>query len=404
MDFCRPDKMKCLKYQDQRLRFGPQQHDLTVYESSYRAPIYIYEWSGIERRVQKLKEVFKNQAQLHYAMKANSLPEILRRLHKTGCGVDTVSIGEVLRAIECGIPPEKIIFSGVGKTSAELEKALELKLHQINVESLPELQRLLHICQNKKKKVALALRLNPNVDAKTHPYITTGSKNNKFGIDDMTAGECLRLIEKNRDFLQLQGLTVHVGSQILDVSVFESAVQWLTDFARDCKGQGFAIQSLDIGGGLGIHYDKDDLAGEESLAESYAKILLKHVDTKSYKLLLEPGRWLVAHSGVLISRVEYVKKTSQKNFMILDTGVHHLLRPALYGALHRIFPIRQGEASEKFDVVGPLCESSDVLARDVMLPPLKEGDLLAISDAGAYGYEMASEYNLRERPAQILLD
>lgn len=396
--------MSSLQYLDKRLHFGLKKHDLGEVNADYSAPVYFYEWSGIETRFKKLSDAFNGQARIHYAMKANSNEEILQRLAKLGSGVDTVSGGEIDRAIDCGFKPDKIIFSGVGKTTEELSRALQLKIHQINVESLPELERLIKLCKEKRTKMAIGLRLNPDVDAKTHPYITTGSKLNKFGIDGETAIQCLNLTKKHSDVIKLQGLTIHVGSQITDPTVFESALRWLLGFTRTCEAAGHAIESLDIGGGIGIHYDKDDHEGEEKLMKTYAASALRMIDTKKYKILLEPGRWLVAHSGVLIGKIEYVKKAPHRSFVILDTGVHHLIRPALYNALHRIFTLKEGSDSQKFDVVGPLCESSDVMARDVLLANPQEGDLVAIADAGAYGYEMASEYNLRDRPAQIVLE
>ncbi len=396
--------MSYLQYLDKSLHFGSKKHDLSAFAREYSAPIYCYEWTGIASRYGKLTEAFGSSVRIHYAMKANSHEEILRRLARLGSGVDTVSGGEIDRAVDCGFKPEKIIFSGVGKTSEELSQALSLKIHQVNVESLPELERLIKLCKERKSKMAIGLRLNPDVDAKTHPYITTGSKLNKFGIDGETAIQCLNLVKKNSDVVKLQGLTIHIGSQILDLTVFESALHWLMGFTKACETNGHVIESLDLGGGVGIHYEKDDIESEERLMKSYAQSALRIVDTKKYRVMLEPGRWLVAHSGVLIGRVEYVKKTPQRNFVILDTGVHHLIRPALYNAVHRILPIKQGLDSQKVDVVGPLCESSDVLARDILLPELQEGDLLAIADSGAYGYEMANEYNLRDRPARVLLE
>lgn len=408
LDFCRDVGSNCtmstLKYLDQRLHFGLKNHDLCSFAKDYHSPIYCYEWSGIETRYKKLSEAFGPAVRIHYAMKANSHEDILSRLAKLGAGVDTVSGGEIDRAIDCGFKPEKIIFSGVGKTIEELSRALSLKIHQVNVESLPELERLIQLCRDRKSRMAIGLRLNPDVDAKTHPYITTGSKMNKFGIDGETAIQCLNLIKKNSDAVKLQGLTVHVGSQILDVSVFESALHWLMGFTKACESDGHVIESLDLGGGIGIFYDKEDLESEERLMQAYAATVLRIVDPKKYRILLEPGRWLVAHSGILIGRIEYVKKTPQRNFVILDTGVHHLIRPALYNAVHRILTLQQGPDGQNVDVVGPLCESSDVLARDISLPIVKEGDLVAIADSGAYGFEMANEYNLRDRPARVLLE
>lgn len=399
-------RMKVLKYLDGRLHFGIKNHDLSRFE---RAPLYIYEWSGIAERFNHLEQAFRRATQsskaapvrIHYAMKANSHPEILKSLAQLDCGVDVVSGNEMSMALECGFAPHRVIFSGVGKSHHEIRQAIDKGIRQINVESLPELRRILDMCQAEKKTANLALRLNPNVDPKTHPYISTGLEFNKFGIDGETAQEALRLIQEHSAHLHLRGLTMHIGSQILETSVFREAAEWMATFVRGCREAGHTIESLDLGGGVGIHYDRNAEDEELSLMDTYAQVARQVFPEE--ELLIEPGRWLVGHSGILLAKVEYVKRTPKRNFVILDTGMHHLLRPALYGANHRIFPVRQGESKETFDVVGPICESSDIFARDLPLPALQEGDLIAIADAGAYGYEMASEYNLQQRPERVFL-
>lgn len=392
-------------YQKRRLHFGPKSNDLSAQVADYRGPVYVYEWQGIAKRVEVLRHSFGLSAQLHYAMKANSHPSILKSFAAVGVGVDTVSEGEIRLAMECGIPADKIIFSGVGKSSQEITTALDAKILQINVESESELKRIIQIARDRKTPAKVALRLNPNIDAKTHPYITTGAQENKFGLDEQSAMACMQLIKESPSQVSLQGLAIHIGSQILDVNVFEQAASWLIRFAERLKGQGVIVTHLDFGGGVGIFYDRDDDDGEFSLVRDYGDLLQKLLKLGSYVPILEPGRFLVGHSGVLLTRVEYLKKTPQKMFVVVDTGVHHLIRPALYGARHRIFPLLESADLDKhvYDVVGPLCESSDVLAREVKLGTLREGDFLAIADCGAYGFEMASEYNLRSKPDRVLL-
>lgn len=395
--------MAFLAYKNQELCFGPQQHKLSQFQNG-PTPLYVYEWSGIKHRYQKMKSAFQNKADLHFAMKSNSFPEILKRMAALGSGVDVVSVGEMNIALECGFPANKIVFSGVGKSKEEIRAALKVGIEQINVESEPELQRILTLATEMKTKAAVALRLNPDVSPETHPYITTGFRENKFGLEKLAALRCLELIRENPQALSFRGLTLHIGSQLFNLEDYSDAIDWILNFADEVEATGLKIENLDLGGGLGIYYESDRHSDEEALLENYAAMVLEKMKGRSYQLQLEPGRWIVAHSGVLVTRVQYLKETPYKNFLVVDTGMHHLIRPALYSATHRILPLEEQVAVDVFDVVGPICESSDFLGHNVPLPRLKEDDLLVIADAGAYGYEMSSEYNSHQRPQRLLLE
>lgn len=396
--------MSFLQYVKGRLCFGPQKHDLQSLLENQPTPCYLYEWSGIESRYRKMSQAFGEGTELHFAMKSNSFPDILRRLAALGAGVDVVSGGELQIALDNGFPAQKIIFSGVGKTRAEIRQAILADIEQINVESEPELWRILRIAQELAKPAAIALRLNPDVSPETHPYITTGFRENKFGLDRGAALRCLDLIRQQPQHLQFRGLTLHIGSQLFDLTDYGDAIDWILEFAGEVEQSGLKVRTLDLGGGLGIYYESTRHDDEEKLMTAYAEMVRQKMQGRPYQLQLEPGRWLVAHSGILATRIQYVKQTPYKNFLIVDTGMHHLIRPALYRASHRVFALSEEIASDSYDVVGPICESSDFLAQNVALPRLDEDDLLVIADAGAYGYEMSSDYNSQSRPTRILLE
>ncbi len=368
-------------------------------------PTYIYNSFSITRRIQRMKEAFSTlQPQIHYALKANSHSGILKMFKSQDLGVDVVSGGEAKIALENGFDPQKIIFSGVAKSKSEIELAIQKNFFQINVESLEELRRVGSIAQRLQKKVAVGIRINPNIRVDTHPYITTGFRENKFGISEYQLSEALEIIKSHAPWVQLQGLSSHIGSQIRDITPLIESLESLIKSSQALLEQGFALKTIDMGGGLGIDYFADDEAKELALVDilgQKASFLLKN---SPFKLLLEPGRWLVARSGALCARVEYVKFNGYKNFLVLNTGMHHLLRPALYKAHHRILPLQQSEGTPKvYDVVGPICESSDVIGQDRWFAPPKEQDLFAIMDAGAYGMSMSSSYNHHPFPLEILI-
>jgi diaminopimelate decarboxylase len=402
-------------YRNSRLHIGADANaqpvaDVLAQHAS-TTPVYLYDLDDITMRVARLNRALSfatTHHTMHYAMKANSNRAILRELARLACGVDTVSGGEIKTALDCGFTPNMIIFSGVGKTVRELEFAIQNQIKQINIESPQELDRIAQIARRLGQRVPVALRLNPDVDAKTHPYITTGFRENKFGMDESFMPEVVTLLKANETELELVGLTMHIGSQITELSsIFEAVRKTLLVF-RNLQALGFRLTRLDIGGGVGVHYDTDDTSDELSAIDRYgqeiASIFKANRDlAMNLEILSEPGRILVARSGLLIGEVQYIKRAPQKTFAILDTGMNHLIRPALYGAKHRVLELEQRSgAKETFDVVGPICESADFLAKDVSLTSIVSGDLIAIADAGAYGFSMASRYNSHAQPTELV--
>lgn len=378
---------------------------------SLKAPIYMYDLNIIKEYYNLLVESFKslnhqpnNHLQVYYAVKANPHPEILKTLSQLGAGVDVVSGGEIQRALECEIPAEKIIYSGVGKTGEEIRLALEKGIKQINVESSSELFRIGQIARTMGKKADVAFRFNPDVNALTHPYITTGFRNNKFGMDEGMFPALLEILNDFKEELNLVGLTLHIGSQLLDVrSIFEAIKKTIPLYER-LKAAGHPLKRFDVGGGVGINYKKNKDSTEIELIREYGRKTSELLSPLGCEIMIEPGRWLVGRAGVLITQIQYIKKSMHKNFLIVDTGMHHLLRPCLYQAYHRILPLhkKQGPCTV-YDVVGPICESSDVLGVERQFSPLNEGDILAIADCGAYGFSMVNQYNLHSPPTEHIL-
>ncbi|HWU43447.1 MAG TPA: diaminopimelate decarboxylase [Bdellovibrio sp.] len=391
-----------MEYINNELHFGPKKKKLNSLTANYMRPIYVYDLDFIQARFAVMSQALKG-VQLFYAIKANSNPEVLRCLKKAGAGVDVVSLGEIQRALENGFAPQDVVYSGVGKTRHEITEALKLEIYQINVESLPELSRIGEIAKALGKKASVALRLNPDIDIKTHPYIATGLRDNKFGMELSMIPELVACLKKYSDSLQLVGVSLHLGSQMLEFSGYQEALEKLKKVFVELQKDFPSLKKFDFGGGLGIFYDRWDLAAEEKALRDYAEITLGSLKDLNCELQSEPGRWLVAHAGILISQVQYIKKTSQKKFVILDSGMNHLIRPSLYEAEHRILPLKKANSEELVDVVGPICESSDFFVKDKKIASLQEGDFVAILDAGAYGYSMASTYNLQELPLEICI-
>lgn len=391
-----------MEYINNELCLGPMKKPLMPLVMNYMRPIYVYDLDFIAQRFQAMAKALKN-VRLFYAMKANSNPGVLSKLKSLGAGADVVSLGEIKRALECGFQPQDIVYSGVGKTKFEISEALKLGIYQINVESLPELERIGKLAREMGKKAQVALRLNPDVDIKTHPYIATGLKDNKFGMELSLIPALISCLKNYADSISLVGVSLHLGSQMLEFSGYEEALQKLKKVYLDLKKDFPELKKFDFGGGLGIFYDRVDLALEESLLQQYAKITLETLSDLNCELQSEPGRWLVAHCGALITQVQYIKETSAKTFVIVDAGMNHLIRPSLYEASHRIEPLLKGTSAMVADVVGPICESSDFFAKDRSLTTVKEGDFLAVMDSGAYGYSMASVYNLQELPLEICI-
>lgn len=368
---------------------------------AYGTPIYIYDLDGMLQRLHEFRSAFQEQIHIHYALKANSNPLVLKAFKKEKIGIDTVSGGEIGLALKAGFKPADIIFSGVGKSSEEIEIALRKNISQINVEGPQELERIAKIAKKLKRISRVAFRMNPDVSPQTHPYITTGFRENKFGMDMSFLPDLKEILKKYSKHLSLQGLTLHIGSQLLEFKSIQDAIEKTIPIYKEFQADGHDMKTFDIGGGIGIPYD-GGIAPD--LAE-YGKIVLNLLKPLGCQILSEPGRILVGPFGVLLTEVEYIKRSPARNFAIVNTGMHHLIRPALYQAQHRIWPLtrRHEELKYAYDVVGPICESSDFVGKNIELHGLVQGDRLAILDTGAYGYSMASFYNAHKLPKEIVI-
>jgi diaminopimelate decarboxylase len=372
----------------------------------FGTPLYIYSASAIRERMQAYTAAFGSVVHtVCYSVKANSNRSMLRLLAGMNCGFDVVSGGELQRVLQVGrAAAKKVVFSGVGKTPDEMVAALKANILLFNVESESELHALAECGARLKKTAPIALRVNPDVPAETHPYISTGLHKHKFGVPVTVA---LRLYDQaaHMKYLKVIGVSVHIGSQITDVAPFAAAMERVAELVTTLRARGHSIQFVDAGGGLGIFYQNDSQTDFSEQASAYARALLKPLRGLNVHLLLEPGRSVVGPAGALLTRVLYRKTNDGKKFLIVDAAMNDMLRPALYSAYHEIVPvIRENGASETVDVVGPVCETGDFLARDRELAVVQEGDLLAILDTGAYGMVLASNYNSRPRPAEILVD
>lgn len=363
-------------------------------------PFYVYSAAGVRRAYRAYADAFADlPATICYALKANSNQAVLRVLANEGAGADVVSGGELKRALAAGIPASRVVFSGVGKTDGELAYALRRGVGQINVESDVELDALDRVARRLGKRPHVSLRVNPDVDAGTHAKITTGTHENKFGIDFATARRLFAGAPKRQ--VRLDGLALHIGSQLTDLKPLARAYGRVVDLAHALRTAGRTVARLDLGGGLGIRY-RDETPPPPS---ALARVVRKAVGDLGCALMLEPGRSIVGEAGLLVSRVIYVKDGAARRFVVADAAMNDLLRPALYGAYHEIIPVkRRSGAARPVDVVGPVCESSDTFAVQRRLPPLKAGDLLAFGSAGAYGSVMASTYNTRPLVPEILVD
>lgn len=362
-------------------------------------PSYIYSKRRILANLRRFRSSFSPEASIHFAMKANSNEKILKLFRSQHIGVDTVSGGEIRRALNCGFKPDQIIFAGVGKSEEEIYFALTKKIKLFNVESTEELERIGKLAKKQRTFAAICLRLNPNINAKTHPYITTALRESKFGMDFETIPSLERILKKFRPHLVLRAIGFHLGSQIQTIQVYRDALTKITPILLRLRNKGFPLTHVDLGGGMGISYE-----GKKGIdLSSLGKVVSNFERDNEVDMILEPGRVLTADAGVLISKVEYVKKTRHRNFIILNTGMHHMIRPCLYGAKHRILPLMKSTARKQvFDIVGPICESSDFLAKQILFPEPKPGDAVAICDVGAYGFVMASDYNLHPKPVEVL--
>ncbi len=385
------------------------EHSLAALAAQYGTPLYVYDGNQILERLALFQESLADRPHLVcYAVKANSALAILKMLADAGSGFDIVSGGELQRVLSAA--PEaaaRVVFSGVGKTVEEIDLALDAKILAFNVESEAELTLLASRAAKKKRKARFALRVNPDVFAETHPYISTGLREHKFGIDIRQARRIYNEAKASR-WLTAYGVSVHIGSQIRSADPFGAAMDRVARLVRELAKDGIAIQSVDAGGGLGIDYNvaagADGKFDPQSEVAEYAAAVGASLKDLDVKLLLEPGRFLVAQAGALVTRVLYVKRNGKKTFVIVDAAMNDLIRPALYQAHHEIAPVspRAGRASV-VDIVGPVCETGDFFAHDRKLPPVKPGDLLAVLDAGAYGMVQSSNYNTRPRPPEVLL-
>ncbi len=368
-------------------------------------PLYVYSAAMIRARVKAFAHAFRSIPHtLCYSVKANSTLAILRLVAGEGAGFDVVSSGELQRVLRVGRKSaSKVVFSGVGKTAAEMELALRSGILLFNIESASELSLLSVTATRLKKRAAIAVRVNPDVSAKTHPYISTGLHQHKFGVP-IPEARTLYAQAAKQPYLTVAGVSVHIGSQIIDVGSFRAALERVADLVRVLREQGHNIRYIDAGGGLGISYEGARKNFEKQIS-AYAKAVLGPLRGLKLHLLLEPGRSIVGPAGVLLTRVLYRKTNNSKRFLIVDAAMNDLLRPSLYGAYHEIVPVsRESRETEITDVVGPICETGDFFARDRELPLVREGDLLAILDVGAYGSVLGSNYNTRGRAGEVLVD
>jgi diaminopimelate decarboxylase len=373
---------------------------LSQVAATYGTPCYVYSRAALTEAFQHFDAGFTGQDHLVcYAVKANPNLAILNLFAKLGAGFDIVSGGELARVLAAGGDPKKIVFSGVGKTAKEMHAALEAGIFCFNIESAPELDRLNQVAGEMGQRAPISLRVNPNVDAKTHPYISTGLKNNKFGV---AYEQALALYQHAAalPYIEIHGIDCHIGSQLTELSPFLDALDRILALVDQLEAMGIRLQHLDIGGGIGIRYT-DETPPQFS---DYARAILKKLEGHAFKLVMEPGRALVGNAGALLTTVEYLKHGETKNFAIVDAAMNDLMRPALYDAYHDIQAVKpRPTEAQVYEIVGPVCESGDFLGHDRPLA-LEQGDTLAILSAGAYGMSMSSNYNTRPRAAEVMVD
>jgi diaminopimelate decarboxylase len=367
---------------------------------AHGTPLFVYSRASIEDAYRAYDAAFARVPhRVCYALKANSTGAVLRVLAGLGAGADIVSGGELMAALRAGFPADRIVFSGVGKTDAEIALGVERGIGEFNAESEDEIARVSAAAASASRTMRISLRVNPDIDARSHPYISTGLKRNKFGV---AIGEAPAILRRARAMpgIEVSGVQCHIGSQITDLAPLAKAVGEIAALSRALLAEGFPLRTIDLGGGLGIDYGSD---APPRIAE-FAAMVVPLVEALSLTVLLEPGRSLIARAGVLLTRVVVVKE-SGRHFVVVDAGMTELMRPALYDAYHRIEPVTATTAPERLsDIVGPVCESADFLARERGFPQVGPGDLLAVRDVGAYGFSMASNYNLRPRAAEAMVD
>ena len=375
--------------------------DFKQLAGEYKTPLYIYDLDHMTAQYTELKDAFKaRKSILCYAVKANSNLSVVRHFAKMGSGADCVSIGEVRRAFLAGIPAYKIIFSGVGKSDDEIREAILKDILYINVESEAELGRVELIAKELETKSRISIRVNPNIDPQTHPYISTGLHDNKFGVDLNTAKR-MYIKANNSDNLDPVGIHFHIGSQLTELKPIYESAEIVADLVRSLQNIKIELKFFDVGGGLGIKYDNETLIP----TYDYAQAILSTLKGLDLTVLCEPGRFLTANAGYFVSKVLYEKQNGSKKFVVIDGAMNDLLRPALYSAYHKIEAITDSKSQPRaVDIVGPVCESGDFFAKDYNLPELEHNDLVVVHSAGAYGFGMGSNYNTRGRSAEVALE
>jgi diaminopimelate decarboxylase len=365
----------------------------------FGTPLYCYSYDKIKSNIFELKKYFHSFSPLIcFAVKSNTNIKILKEIKKFNLGADVVSIGELLKALKAGIKAKKIVFSGVGKTSSELDYAIKQNILLINAESKSEILEIEKIAKKKKKIVDIGVRLNPNTDAQTLSQISTGKKENKFGVGEKVFLKLVKYINKSKN-LNLKCLSVHIGSQILNHKPYQRMLKVVDKIIRKSK---YKFEYIDLGGGMGIDYDHNN---SKLNLEKYSLDIKKFIKTHKVKIIFEPGRSIIGDSAILITKIIYIKEGDKKDFIILDVAMNDLMRPALYGAKHKIIPLRKVSKKSKksYEFVGPICESTDTFSTVKKYQKLNEGDFLAICDVGAYGMSLASNYNVRPKPMEILI-
>ena len=374
--------------------------DVSLLAEKFKTPIYCYSLKKIKNNILNFKNHFKKiNPLICYAVKANTNLGILKEIKKYELGADVVSIGELMKVLKAGIKPQKIVFSGVGKTNAEIEYAIRKNILLINAESKSEILEIEKIARSKRKIVDVGIRLNPNTDAQTLSQISTGKKVNKFGVDQKIFLQLVNYLKKSK-YLNLKCLSVHIGSQILSYKPYQKMLKVIE---KTIKKSNHKFEYIDLGGGMGVDYNHNN---SKLNLKRYSKIIEKFLKTNQCKIIFEPGRVIVANTAILITKVIYIKEGYKKDFVILDAGMNDLMRPALYGAYHKIIPYKKIKNTSKknYEFVGPICESTDTFANVKKFQKLNEKDFLVICDVGAYGTSLASNYNVRPKPLEILIN
>ena len=373
--------------------------DITTLVERYHTPLYVYDFNNITKRYEELKDAFGGKKSLvAYAVKSNSNLAVIRHLANLGAGADCVSIGEVRRALKAGVKKYKIIFSGVGKKDSEIREALQENILLINLESEAEMKRVEMIAKELNVEARISIRVNPNVDPKTHPYISTGLHENKFGVS-LESAKRMYIYAKKSEYLNPVGIHFHIGSQLTELSPITEACGIVADLVRSLDAIGIEIKFFDVGGGLGVTYENETTIRPVD----YAKAILSQIKGLDVTILSEPGRYMMANSGIFLTKVLYEKVNGDKRFVIVDGAMNDLLRPSLYSAYHKIEAVQKEGETSLADVVGPVCESGDFLGKDVELPIMNHNDILVVHSAGAYGFTMSSNYNTRGRAAEVAI-